>query len=380
ALNQAHRVKIDVEGTKILVYLDNEPLFSASDASISSGTVALFAQRSARFDNVLIGTNSSTPKVVITRPTSYFVKTSNTLPVSAVARNVPAGGGVKFILDNGVFSFTDFTEPYSGQFSNLSRGDHIVKAIIVNSSGNPIFNSTNLDEDTNKVVGTSGKYLVAIGDSITNGVGDDFAADNESVDGRNLSWGYTPILNDLLSAQLSKPVIIVNEGIPGTKSGAGGGNGVSIVNSTKARHTESKQWLILYGTNDSGGTMPVPSGKNCTEAQLQAGDPSCTGTYKANMRNIIKKLKGFNKVPVLAKVPYVKNATVSRDKLIQDYNTVINQLVTEHNIGVKPPDFYTYFKNHQGEYADTLHPNGNGYISMANLWSDALINSRILNP
>ncbi|HEX3035899.1 MAG TPA: SGNH/GDSL hydrolase family protein, partial [Thermodesulfobacteriota bacterium] len=329
-------------------------------------------------------TNSSTPKVVISKPTSYSVETTGTLDVSAVARNVPAGGGVKFILDNGVDSFTNFTNTYSAQFPNLSEGDHTIEAVIVDNVGNPISDPMALDEDTNVAIGVLGHYLVAIGDSITNGVGDDFAADNESVDGRNLSWGYTPILNDLLSAQLSKPVIIVNEGIPGTKSGDGGGSGVSVVNSTKARHPGSEQWLILYGTNDSGGTMPVPSGIDCTEAQLQAGDPSCTGTYKANMRAIIKNLKDSGKVPVLAKVPFARNATVSRDQLIQEYNVVIDQLVsvTEHNIGVTPPDFYTYFKNHQGEYADSLHPNGNGYISMVtatDLWLDALISSGILN-
>jgi Domain of Unknown Function (DUF1080). len=44
ALNQTHIVTIDVDGSKILVYLNGEPLFSVADSSISSGTVALFAQ------------------------------------------------------------------------------------------------------------------------------------------------------------------------------------------------------------------------------------------------------------------------------------------------------------------------------------------------
>jgi lysophospholipase L1-like esterase len=58
--------------------------------------------------------------------------------------------------------------------------------------------------------------------------------------------------------------------------------------------------------------------------------------------------------------------------MIQEYNTVIDELVLTNNILVVPPAFYAYFQAHQGELADGLHPNGTGYQSMANLWFNAL--------
>jgi lysophospholipase L1-like esterase len=235
-------------------------------------------------------------------------------------------------------------------------------------------------KDTNVGVGVRGKYFVAMGDSITNGVGDDFSADNDSSDDRNLSRGFTPILNDLLSGELNIPITVMNEGLGGTTSK----HGVNRLNSTKARHAKSQYWLILFGTNDSGGSMPFPSGINCTESQLANGDSSCVGTYKYNMRKIIKNLKSAGKKPVLGKVPFADNATDARDARINEYNMVIDDLVTEHNIAVTPPDFYTHFQTHHtapnDELSDNLHPNGNGYISMAELWFDALIQSGILNP
>ena len=374
-VNQVHTITIDVIGPKILVYLNGEQRFSASDSNLSSGTIALFTQNNVKFDNVVITESSLAPEVIISSPTSYLVNTTSTLKSSAVAINVPPGGGVKFILDPGTPSnpsFTDFTEPYSGRFSGVSLGNHTVSASIVDSSSTP------RAQDTNVIVGVRGNYLVGMGDSITEGVGDDFPNDDNSLDERNLSRGYTPILNDLLSGALNKPITVMNEGLGGTKSGKGSGNGVSRLPSTKSRHLQSQYWLLLFGTNDSGGSMPVPSGKSCTEADFQAGNPSCTGTYKDSMRKLILGLQAAGKVPLLAKVPFILNATSSRDIIIRDYNIVIDDLVTEHTIAVTPPDFYIYFMQHPGEMWDNLHPNGNGYISMASLWFGALCRSGIL--
>ena len=167
----------------------------------------------------------------------------------------------------------------------------------------------------------------------------------------------------------------MNEGLGGTTSK----HGRNRLKSTKARHIKSEYWLILFGTNDSSGSMPVLSGINCTEAQINNNDSNCVGTYKYNMTKIIKDLKSSGKFPLLGKVPFAKNASSSKDSLIREYILVIEDLVAEHNIQkpfqpvlLTPPDFYTHFKNHQEELSDNLHPNGDGYISMATLWCDAL--------
>jgi lysophospholipase L1-like esterase len=365
AINQTRTVSVDVNGPNIFVYLDGEPLFGASDSSLSSGSIALFAAGQVKFDNVVVNTTITTPRLIISKPVSYFVETSGALSVGAIATQVPSGGGVRFALDN-QRTVTDLTQPYSGSFSNVPAGDHTVGAVIVDGSKQPLADPS--AADTNVVVGVRGRFFIGLGDSITNGVGDDIAGDDESSDERNASRGYTPLLNNLLTASLGLPITVVNEGFSGTEAGKGGASGLSRLGSTKTRHPESKYWLILFGTNDSG--ISVPSGKG-----LQPGNSGYAGSFKDSMQKIISNLKNSGKVPVLAKVPFIANAPASRDQLIQDYNIVIEELVTANNLAVTPPDFYNYFKQHPSELADDKHPNGIGYQSMADLWFDALIGS-----
>jgi len=367
---QPHVVTIDVRGSNILVYLDGEALFGAQDTSLNTGTVGLFAQGNAVFDDVVVNTSSVTSKLVISKPVSYFVETSGALDVAAIAKGVPTSGGVRFTLDNGV-SFTDKTSPYSGKFSGVTAGDHVVSAVIVDSAGLAV--PSPLAQDTNTVVGAKGRYFVAMGDSITNGTGDDIAGDNASSDQRNISRGFTPILNNRLTAQLGLPVTVLNEGLGGTTSGTGGAGGSGRINSAKQRHTESQYWLIMFGTNDS--KRPIRSGKG-----LQPGDSGYSGSFKDSMQRIVTSLKQSSKIPVLAKVPFIRNASASQDRLIQDYNIVIDELVAANAISVTPPDFYTYFKQNPGQLPDNIHPNGAGYQAMAELWFNALAGSGILNP
>jgi lysophospholipase L1-like esterase len=162
--------------------------------------------------------------------------------------------------------------------------------------------------------------------------------------------------------------VVANEGLGGTRSF----DGADRLDSTKDRFPKAEYWLILFGTNDAGATLFTPSGANCTEAHFQAGEPSCQGTYKEYMRNMVLNLKYDDEVPMLAKVPFSSTATAEVDQRIQEYNTVIDQLVQEHSIQVSPPDFYTYFQNNTSELADGTHPNGQGYISMAYRWFEAL--------
>jgi lysophospholipase L1-like esterase len=200
-----------------------------------------------------------------------------------------------------------------------------------------------------------------MGDSITFGFGDNIASDDLSQDGRNAGGGYTPILNNLRTAAKHYPQTVVNEGVGGSTSI----DGVSLIDILLSRNPDAQYFLIQYGTNDAGG--PVPSGTG-----LRPGDAGYPGTFKDNMQRIINKVKAAGKLPYLAKVPYSSGPFAARNSLYQTYNQVIDQLVAENAIGVTPPDFFSWFQNHQSELADDLHPNGVGYQSMANLWLTAL--------
>jgi lysophospholipase L1-like esterase len=143
-------------------------------------------------------------------------------------------------------------------------------------------------------------------------------------------------------------------------------DGVSLIPLLLPNHSDAQYFLIEYGTNDA--VTPVPSGSG-----LHPGDAGYPGTFKDNMQRIITAVKNAGKLPCLGKVPYSNGQYLARNTLYQGYNQVIDQLVAENNITVIPPDFYTWFQNHQDQlYSDGLHPNGIGYQSMANLWQAAL--------
>jgi lysophospholipase L1-like esterase len=238
-----------------------------------------------------------------------------------------------------------------------------------------------------------GDYYVAFGDSITQGFRDDIISDDISLDLRNTWGGYEPILNDLLTAAKGYPHTVVNEGIGGEESI----DGLARIQNVIDAHPEAQYFLILFGTNDSGGgSMAVPSGWFEDEYEsrpLNPGEPGYEGSFLDNMQQIIDAILNAGKEPILAKVPIALGPcstctpftgdpdTATRNSLIKEYNLIIQALKDDvsNNITVQPPDFYVLFnedvaggKRYDFEYFDNLHPNGTGYQSMAALWLDAL--------
>ena len=211
-----------------------------------------------------------------------------------------------------------------------------------------------------------GDYFVAMGDSITEGFGDNIHSDDTSQDGRNSNAGYPPILIDLLTATKNRPHNVVNEGIGGARSSGG----VSLISTLLQEHPDAQRFLILYGMNDAGGITPVPSGLG-----LQPGNPGYPGSFKDNMQRIINAINAAGKVAILAKVPVAVPLTGQRNQTIEQYNLVIDELFANsaNNIPVPPPDFHTYFETaYPTEYHDSIHPKGIGYQSMGDLWIQVL--------
>jgi lysophospholipase L1-like esterase len=89
---------------------------------------------------------------------------------------------------------------------------------------------------------------------------------------------------------------------------------------------------------------------------------------------MITMIRNAGRIPYLAKIPAAYPPYDGFNTDIQEYNLVIDELVSENNIGVRPPDLYLFFTNNPGQISDDgLHPNGNGYISIAQLWRDAML-------
>jgi lysophospholipase L1-like esterase len=222
-------------------------------------------------------------------------------------------------------------------------------------------------------------YYVAFGDSITFGVGDDFDGDGV---------GYPPILIDLLENAEGVSHTVVNTGIGGEESI----DGLARIRGLIDSYPQATHFLVLFGTNDSSGSMPVPSGVRFYGLDpdapgygelLEPGDSGYEGSFLDNMQQIIDAIIDDGKIPILAKVPitlgpcsicppFSNPEVASRNVLIRDYNTVIDALVAANAIGFNPPDFYNYFRTNHDQFSDNLHPDGIGYQSMAILWFNVL--------
>ena len=306
-----------------------------------------------------------TPSVTLIQPQSYFLQTSANLYLLADAC-LAGEQGVRLMVDGGTASggaqFDDNTAPYEVTFTGLGQFEHVVDAFVIDTGGNPVPGNATHDQAIQVGVGD---YTVTMGDSITFGAGDTVSSDNISQDGRNTGGGYTPILDDLLTADRAKPQAVVNEGVGGARSAGG----LSLIPTLLQRHPDAQRFLIMYGTNDANIFLPTPSGLGLQPVV----DSGYAGSFKDNMQRIIDAIQGAGKIATLAKAPVALPLDSQRNTNIQQFNLVIDELVAANNITVTPPDFHAYFATHYPtEYWDDIHPNGVGYQSMANLWVLAL--------
>ncbi|MCB2147917.1 MAG: hypothetical protein KQI81_15680, partial [Deltaproteobacteria bacterium] len=347
--NQPMTMTAEVNGDTIVVWIDGDPVFAVVDSDIPSGTVALYCQDRAQFDNVLITAPPEQPVVAISSPLAYSVTPGNLvdLNVSAVALNVPVGGRVVFTLDGG--SETEATTVsgnlYSAQFPGVPNGEHTVAAIIKDVADDDV------DDDVNLTVGTGGDYYVTLGNSITNGVGDFNPLNNDSDDGRIVSiQGYQAQLADGLTTAAS-PQIVFNEGIEGDQAWELDGRLFSILE----RHPGANKFLVMIGTNDSATGIETPA-----------------NVFRADVAAIAGTIEGLGMGVWLAEI-LPTNGNAARNALIEQYNTEIRGIANASGDKIfLGPDFNTVFTDRPDLYTDLLHPNDAGYGVMADEWQGVL--------
>jgi len=356
----------------IVVYMNSVKTLAVQDTTsalknASFQQVALLCARNedCQFENVTILTTPSDPIVGVNvdddggaghQSGEYFVDTTGTLNLVAVVTDATGIDGVEFEVDGDtVTAQIDATAPYTATFASLTTGIHTVRAYLRDVSGRLT------DADAVEVlpsIGVNGINLVGLGDSITGGLRDDVPSDDTSADGRNTSGGYQPILNDLLTTANGVPVTILNEGNPGELSAEGAARIAAVL----ARTPAARGYLAIYGANDSSaGAGPVASGLG-----LIPGDAGYAGSFKDNMQQIIDAVVAAGKKIYLGKtLPFPLDA--GRDTVVNDYNLVIDELITANTLGYTAADFHTWFTNNPTEMnADGIHPNGLGYQSMSN--------------
>ncbi len=358
-----------LRGAQILIYRDGEPLFAVHDAAIAAGSVALFTRDLASFDNVLLTQPGTDPELIVGAPLAYSVTSADRVQISARAANVPAGEQVELTLDGSPCGSVQNPSPglYTSTCTGLAATDYAAAGRITGTSA----------QDSNPRVGAQGDFRIAVGDSITNGKYDNYAADDSSADGRQVAFqGFEAPLNDLLAATLVRPEIVFNEGVPGDESAD---TLLFRIDSILERYPAAQEVLLLLGTNDAGAR--VPPGLGCTGS-------GCDGTFKGNMQGIVDRIAAAGKRTVVALIPpafgssslFSDPATATRNtQYVAKYNDVIRNELNGISIG---PDFYGYFlgdgENRFSLFADRLHPNGLGYAVMAQLWRNALTGATAL--
>ena|GEM_PF-2986637 len=303
---------------------------------------------------------ATTPSVRLISPHTRHLQTSSALTARADA-HVQPGQGVRFTL-NGSAIIDDYSAPYEATFNGLSGDGNQLEVHIIDASGNIVPGIARYDRASQIGIGD---YLVALGDSITYGFGDDITSDNTSQDGRNSSAGYTPILADALTAARGRPVAIFNEGIGGENSAQAAARIWTVVQ----KHPDAQQFLIMYGANDA--FVPRASGLG-----LDPGDAGYNGSFKDYMQQIIDVVIAAGKTPALALTPPIEPIGGANDLRLQAYNQVVLELAADpdNEITVVPPDLHTYFATRIPTHyiPDAIHPNGLGYQSIAELWLNAL--------
>ncbi|MGE5241964.1 MAG: SGNH/GDSL hydrolase family protein, partial [Bacteroidota bacterium] len=349
----------------IQVLVDGDPVFGVIDSGpgLSSGTIALFSMDAVKFDNVTIDVSNPNPSVTVSTPLAYLVQVGGTVSAAAVADNIPSGGSVDFQLASIACAAATQVSPglFTASCGSPGKGDYYLPgqglvATLRNSSGGSVAT------DENQRIGVLGDYYVTIGDSITMGTYDFFSADNQSQDGRVIGQqGFQAGLSDLLTVSDSSPTIVFNDGVGGDKTT----DTLTRIDSILARHPGSNRFLMMLGTNDSGG-----------------GTPLSQASYKANMQSLANTITGQGKTVWVAKVPPVLPfaANQTRNSDIAGYNTAIDSLT-----GVQPgPDFYHFFYVDNGTttlsddndrfslYYDKLHPNALGLRIMGQMWNNVL--------
>jgi lysophospholipase L1-like esterase len=175
------------------------------------------------------------------------------------------------------------------------------------------------------------------------------------------------VLNDLLTADNGgMPVTVLNEGNPGEAIV----EAASRIDAVLERTPEAQAYLTIFGANDVGA--PLDSGLG-----LYTGDPGYAGSFKDHMQQIIDAVLLAGKQIILGKAPpRLDDAgpAPSYDATIQEFNQVIDELVSDNGFSYTPPDFHAYLTANSvlEMNADNIHPNGIGYQSMANLWCTAI--------
>ncbi len=190
----------------------------------------------------------------------------------------------------------------------------------------------------------SDQVIVAFGDSITAGVGDDSYPRGPS--------GYPIRLERMLQASFPN-AIVLNRGVPGERTPAG----ARRINSVLARDNPDYV-LILEGVNNirDSGTSWVPG-------------------IVTDLESMVLAVKAAGATPLIASLTPTFGIHDFQMATIELVNPIIADIAARERIAFV--DLFTTFSGHAAPKTlyieDGLHPNSSGYDLMAQAWFDGLL-------
>ena len=370
-LGQPTTYEVEVVGADLFVTIDGKRIFAARDSTHGSGSIALYTQDAAYFDNIVVEEAATAPQIAIRRPLDQSVIPGDDLRVEAVALNAPAGGRVVIEVD-GYAPRTFSSPPYVVNLSNVPAGEYGVTARLLNAP-----NGNAVSVHTIGEVAVGGAYVIAVGDSNTNGLRDSYVADNLLVSRIRGAQGYAGTLTDRLDTMSPFFNVVFNEGISGDTAEE---LRYQRLGSIEERNPDAIRALVGIGTND------VSAGRDSGEL-CGANDTACLeDTIRGDIQAIVDELVAAGAEVWTATLPpawtdSTPTPTSPRISATREVNRAIRNGISGDRAG--PDLFDQFYSDTDGNgvpdvrrfslFSDNFHPNGLGHHIIALLWYNALV-------
>nr|WP_286133559.1 GDSL-type esterase/lipase family protein [Bacillus sp. AFS096315] len=194
--------------------------------------------------------------------------------------------------------------------------------------------------------------IVALGDSLTRGVGDDEGT------------GYVGRLKTILQKEYKQPTTITNLAVSGAKTS----NLLNDLKKNNIQETIGTADIIVLsiGSNDL-----FPGANQLNEQFLKTYRPD-EKTFKNNLQSIFKLIRQKNTTASIYAFGYYNpfhnvQGLDASSSFVSRWNNLLELSVLQTNNAYVIPTFDLFFNEEKKYlYTDHFHPNKDGYIEMAN--------------
>ncbi|GEM_PF-1736260 len=167
--------------------------------------------------------------------------------------------------------------------------------------------------------------------------------------------GYPPIFSKMLTEYLGWPHICINAGVSQETSAQ-----ITRRAWQYLSNPDIRLLILIAGTNDSKPTVRTPP-----------------EIYAENIEQILLMATATETATILCNLPYLIPAGqptygVESPELIAKYNQEVERLARKYKI-TPVVNLYNFFKENPDKLADGVHPNSEGYHSIAQLLFERII-------